>query len=83
MIQPRELAPAIGRMIVNGEILEGEKLGDYLQQMPYDDLVSLLEDRARVGFDDYGYPKNWPKCKCGLPALDGRKTCGRVECGGM
>ncbi len=51
MIQPRELAPAIGRMVVNGQILEGEHLAEYLQQMPYDDLVSLIEDLILVGLD--------------------------------
>ena len=31
--------------------------------------------------DEYGYPLNWPKCpNCGLPAMDGHVTCGRVEC---
>lgn len=51
MNQPRDLAPLIGRMVVNGETLEGEKLADYLQQMPYDDFVSLMEDRILVGLD--------------------------------
>lgn len=51
MIQPRDLAPLIGRMLVNGEVLEGEKLADYLQQMPYDDFVSLMDDMTRVGMD--------------------------------
>jgi len=31
--------------------------------------------------DQYGYPKDWPKCPgCGLPALDGHITCGKVGC---
>ena len=51
MNQPRDLAPIIGRMVVNGEVLEGEKLADYLQQMPYDDFVSLMEDMTSVGMN--------------------------------
>jgi len=28
------------------------------------------------------YPANWPACPaCGLPALDGKATCGNVTCG--
>ena len=26
------------------------------------------------------YPKDWPRCHCGEPVLDGHVTCGRVEC---
>ncbi len=26
------------------------------------------------------YPPNWPRCTCGEPCLDGKATCGRVEC---
>jgi len=26
------------------------------------------------------YPPGWPKCACGDYALDGKATCGRVEC---
>lgn len=26
------------------------------------------------------YPDNWPRCTCGDFALDGKVTCGRVEC---
>lgn len=26
------------------------------------------------------YPDNWPKCSCGEPCMDGKDTCGRVEC---
>lgn len=26
------------------------------------------------------YPPNWPACKCGEPCMDGKATCGRVEC---
>src|SRR4029077_618245 len=31
---------------------------------------------------NHGYPADWPKCAagCGLPALDGHATCGRVQC---
>lgn len=48
MNQPRDLAPIIGKMVVNGEVLEGEPLADYLDQMPYDDIVSLMEDMIAV-----------------------------------
>jgi hypothetical protein len=27
-----------------------------------------------------GYPPGWPKCRCGLPTLDGHLTCGNVAC---
>ncbi len=27
------------------------------------------------------YPPDWPRCACGDFALDGKATCGRVECG--
>ena len=49
MIQPRELAPIIGRMVVSGQVLEGDRLADYLQLMPYDNLVSLIEDMTLLG----------------------------------
>jgi hypothetical protein len=26
------------------------------------------------------YPAGWPRCACGLPVLDGHRSCGRVEC---
>ena len=26
------------------------------------------------------YPENWPKCHCGQPCMDGKSTCGNVEC---
>lgn len=26
------------------------------------------------------YPENWPKCECGEPCMDGKATCGRIEC---
>lgn len=26
------------------------------------------------------YPKGWPACLCGAPALDGHLTCGRADC---
>lgn len=27
------------------------------------------------------YPADWPPCPgCGLPAIDGHVTCGKVEC---
>lgn len=35
----------------NRKVLEGEKLADYLQQMPYDDFVSLMEDMTLVGME--------------------------------
>jgi len=29
------------------------------------------------------YPTDWPPCPgCGLPALDGRASCGDARCGG-
>ena len=32
--------------------------------------------------DALGYPKDWPKCpSCGLPVLDGHRTCGNFFCG--
>lgn len=31
--------------------------------------------------DEHGYPPGWPKCpSCGLPALDGHITCGKLDC---
>lgn len=29
---------------------------------------------------DAPYPPDWPRCVCGDFALDGKATCGRVEC---
>lgn len=26
------------------------------------------------------HPKDWFKCSCGEPCMDGKPTCGRVEC---
>lgn len=26
------------------------------------------------------YPDNWPPCICGQPVLDGKDTCGDVNC---
>lgn len=42
--------------------------------------------RGREGRDAVawqGYPANWPACACGLPAMDGHRTCGRAGCGGL
>lgn len=38
---------------------------------------------ARLGLDaPLGYPPGWPACPgCGLPALDGKITCGNAACG--
>jgi hypothetical protein len=27
-----------------------------------------------------GYPRDWPRCACGRPVLDGHLTCGRLTC---
>lgn len=44
-------------------------------------VVLLLE---KLSADDaqhlFGYPQDWPRCKCGDFCLDGKATCGRVEC---
>jgi hypothetical protein len=45
----------------------------------------LIEAQEKHRLEQYrkmiGYPPDWPKCPgCGLPAMDGHITCGRVEC---
>lgn len=29
---------------------------------------------------EFDYPKDWPRCACGRPVLDGHLTCGQLEC---
>jgi len=29
---------------------------------------------------DHEYPKDWPRCHCGEPVLDGHLTCGNIAC---
>jgi hypothetical protein len=34
-----------------------------------------------IDTENWAYPFDWPKCPaCGLPALDGRITCGSAGC---
>ena len=44
--------------------------------------VRRENQRSRGAGGVGGYPPNWPKCPgCGRPALDGKVTCGDVQCG--